>query len=127
MLTTNAYTVNCAFSLSFFVVAEDFSLSFGQDYWSAGLRTPEKDGQNDLTIQSVNQTGGYTMVDFMRPASTNDMKDVQFTVRSRDTCSRGFLFFVRNTLANLSVRPRPHVNVPVFKSNFLVRTNPDSL
>ena len=84
-------------------------MSFGQDYWSASLGTPQKDAQQDLTIRSVNQTGGYTMVDFKRPASTNDMKDVQFTVRSRDTCSRGFLFFVRNNLANLSVRPRPHV------------------
>ncbi|XP_068742890.1 DBH-like monooxygenase protein 1 [Montipora capricornis] len=52
------------------------------DFWSAGLRTPEKDAQQDLTIQSVNQTGGYTIVDFKRPANTNDKKDVQFT---RDT------------------------------------------
>lgn len=52
------------------------------DYWSAGLGTPQKDAEQDLTIQSVNQTGGYTMVDFRRPANTNNMKDVQFT---RDT------------------------------------------
>ncbi|XP_068712073.1 DBH-like monooxygenase protein 1 [Montipora foliosa] len=52
------------------------------DYWSAGLETPQKDAQQNLIIQSVNQTGGYTMVDFKRPATTSDMKDVQFT---RDT------------------------------------------
>lgn len=67
-----------------FVAPECSNLSCRQDYWSAGRGRPTVDTEQNLTLIDANETNGYTMVDFMRPADTMQKDDLAIMV-GRDT------------------------------------------
>ncbi|XP_067035208.1 DBH-like monooxygenase protein 2 homolog isoform X2 [Acropora muricata] len=46
------------------------STGYLDDYWSDGRGRPAVDTEQSLTLIDANETNGYTMVDFMRPADT---------------------------------------------------------
>ena len=69
-----------------FHFSECFNLFCRQDYWRAGpdAGRPTLDTTESLTLMGANETDGYTMVDFMRPANSMEAQDVAIMV-GRDT------------------------------------------
>lgn len=52
------------------------STGYLNDYWSTTTGQPMLDTVQSLTLIDANQTNGYTMVDFMRPADTMQLQDL---------------------------------------------------
>ena len=59
-------------------------LVYWQDYWSTSTGPPTRDTNQNLTLVNATESGGYTMVEFYRPAMTGDTaNDVQFMVSNK--------------------------------------------
>ena len=78
-----------------------FTLSCRQDFWSAARTRPTLDTLQNVTLISASEMNGDTMVDFKRPAYTDDPQDVSIMVRTRNVC---FLMLVNIILiANVKI------------------------